>query len=280
MGLKTCEIIFGGVSCRKFGLIVADLGGLKDNESTIAAVPVISDESVPRQYKPYFYGVTRPNKQEMQVELLLSDDRIDTGRYLNRDEINQVSGWLTSSDVYQKLQVVQYESSDFYYKCICTGLQVLFVGGSPCGFSVTFTCDSAYAYRPEAIYQSGLVMPGSSMRVESLSIDISDCALPKYYPVITIEFENGGGNFSLYNEPPVGIGYRFTEIPSQVSRIVIDGQHRTLTATPGNINLYQNFDFRFPWLQNGKNQVQIINNSATNGLRCNIATEIPVIVGS
>lgn len=277
MGLKTCEIIFGGVSSRTFGLIVADFGGHKDDNSSIAAVPTISDEYVPRQPKPYFYGVTRPDKQTVHADLLLSDDRIDTGRYLNRDEINRISYWLTSADTYRKLEIVQFESEPFYYKCICTGLDILFVGGNPCGFTATFTCDSPYAYRAVKVYQTATVPVDTST---AISVDASECAYEPYYPTVTIDFINGGGGFALFNAPPVYETYSFLSVPSEVSRIVIDGQHMTLTATPNSVNLYENFDFRFLYLKKMVNSINIRNYSASSGLTCSITTEIPIIVGA
>ena len=281
--------VFDGHSCEEFGLMLGYIGQGGDDSSKFASGPTIVEQQVNRLWKPYFYGVTRPNKLTFQMQLVMapcvtvngvSTER-DSDAFLSRQQIADVTRWLTSPNSYRWLEIIQPDMYDdsavvkplYRYRCMITELELNFINDKPCGFAATVTCDSPYAYLPEARTEIDL------RANESVSLQVTNQSTMEqlYYPFIQIRFARGAGNISIENTT-TGQILTFNNLPTDIVRINIDNERRILTSDT-NANLYSYCNFGFIGLARGQNDIIFTNGSLESDVRAAIICNYPVDIG-
>lgn len=293
---ETC--IFDGVSCADFDLVLARGGSSGDDSSQFASPPTISDLYLPRKWRPHFYGVTRPNKLTFQLSMVLNGCRIDSESYLTRAEIKSITEWLTAKNTYSWLDIVQPDmysytggvpSRPIYrYRCMVTGLELLFINDQPYGVTATVTCDSPYAYKPGLGVTPFVLLVYDQDTYASVTKDIvnngsvSDGVFPKFTMHQTNNNHSGIESFSIRNNT-TGEELTISSIPAAAVDVTIDCENCVISASDGS-NLYQYCNFVFPRLAPGSNSVTISASfiDPIDGAEAQIAVsaDIPVDIGA
>ena len=278
---------FNGVSCETYDLILARDGGEESN-SSFASGPEIADSYLPRKWRSHFYGVTRPNKLTFPITLVLNNCRLDAGNYLTREEIEAIAKWLTSPNTYSWLEMIQPDmyNSDllhpapiYRYRCMITGLELLFINEQPYGVTATATCDSPYAYLPSYSQNVAVTVAGSPKTVTVVNNStIEKGVRPTFILIYDDEYEDTYGPISIKNDT-TNEELAISTIPSTVSQIRIDCERGIITADDGS-NLYQYCNFVFPHFARGSNTLKIANNNGFSIIDVSISCDFPVDIGA
>lgn len=273
---------FDGVSCDDFELEIASVNWSADSTSEFASPPEISDSYVLRKWKPYFYGVTRQEKLSFVISCMIDSCRIDNEDYLTRSEIKNITEWLVSPNTYRWLTINQSDMTTtaglYKYKCLVTGLELVFVNDQPCGFNITFTCDSPYAYL-QVSTSSTTVAYGSTATIQITNRTSLEKGV---YPVITVNYlayaQGEFGPLSIKNET-TNEELLISNIPTTVERVRIDCERGIISANNG-INLYEWFNFVYPHLARGANTIKVKNENDNCDIIVDISYECPVDIGA
>ncbi len=258
---------FNGIPCDDFDLMLYDVGNTEQGEGRFASPVKIVEEVLPNRWKPYFYGVERDDKLEVQMVFGVNQRRVDEGSFLGRDELEAVATWLTGQEEYLWLEIDQPDLEYVRYKVICTGLDIVEYGDVPWALEAEFTCDSAYAYMyPQTFsYDVDGAMEIYFRNESSLG--------GYYYPEIEWCPTSGGGDFSLQNVTDSGRTTKFTDVPASIKSIVVDND-RGIITNDQDLNIYPYFNFKFFRLTRGVNDL-IVTGTGT----LNISCEFPVNMG-
>lgn len=283
MSFLADTIIFDGHSCSEFGLMLGYIGQGGDDSSQFASGPDIIDKQINRQWRPYFYGVTRQKKLSFQVQLVMAPcitvDGVVTerenGAFLERKDIEAVARWLTSPNSYRWLEIIQEDMYPKYkYRCMVTDLTLDHIGDKPCGFTATFTCDSPYAYLRGITISTQALSPGQSKTI----IIYNDSTMEAlYYPVTTISFTDAPGGVRMENQM-TGQIMTLDGIPSTVREVYIDNERRIIRSDQ-DVNLYACSNFAFIGLARGRNLVDVTNTSENSDAVVNFSCSFPVDIG-
>ena len=260
------KFIFNGISCENYDLMVYDVGGGGEDDSQFASVGTINEEVIASKWRPYFYGITYENKLQHEITFGINTDRIETGRYLTRPEIDEIATWLTGHNKYLVFEIEQDDMTWVRYKCIVTQLSVVNYNRIPYTFKATFTCDSPYAYEYPRDYTYAI----SGSRAVTLFNE--SCLHGYYYPVV--EIINPGDSVSIENVTDNNRIFSLTGIPGSVSKITVNNENRVITNDQC-LNLYRGCNFKFFRLVKGSNKLRI-----TGDCTVKIICEFPVNTGS
>lgn len=263
MAFYADTFVFNGTDCSAYDLVLLDIRQAQSDSVSLASGPEISEDFVNRQWKPYFYGVTRPNKLTFQMSVGLKDCRMQAGTFLTRTEIANIMRWLTGPNTYRWMSIKQndmmvapaYALPLYQYKCMITDVQLQFIDDHPWGMTFTVTCDSPYAYQGIES-PSFIVLPNGYE--DSISLTSKSCLEQLFYPIITIDYSNVVPSKLYITNNTTDQELELVDIPSDVTQIVIDGEHRVLRSTPER-NLYAGFNFVFVGLARGANSLTTTN---------------------
>ena len=249
MALWGCSFTFNGVPCEDYDLMMYNIDGVSSNTGGFSPVSIV--ESAPAtRWKPLFFGTVIKEKLTFSIVFGINEKRIDRQLYLTRYEIEEVASWLMGHQQYMWLEIHQEDMEYIHYRCLVTGLELLEFGNIPTAFKATFTCDSPYAYMYPSVYEYSV---NGRLDVKLYN----ESSINGYYkPKIEIDL-NTGSMFSIINytdDPSIML---FSNLPSSVSKIIIDNENGILSSNDPNVNLYQYFNFRFLRLVKGLNHLRL-----------------------
>lgn len=266
MGFFGHSFTFDDIPCEEFDLMCYDVGGESSGSGEFASVVTIQEETIASKWKPYFYGTTHDGKKlEFSMVFGVSQDRIDSGRYLDRYELNGIASWLTGHDAYKWLTIEQDDMSFVRYNCIITSLSVVEFGKIPWALQATVTCDSPYGYMSPQTFSYEI--NGTA----NIQIENESCLNRYYMPIMDIYMN--GGDFVIKNISDGGRRTAFTSVPASVSHIKVDNDNLVITNDQ-DINLYPNFNFTFLRLKKGINALQVTGHGTLE-----ITCEFPINTG-
>lgn len=262
-----CKFTFDGVSCSTHGLMLYDIGGRSDPETTIGTAE-IEEAEMPSQSRPFFYGVKRNKPLEFTLTFGADMDRMDSGEYLDKPDVASIANWLCRDD-YKKLMIDQEDMAGLFYRCIITELTPVSIDGVAWAFTASVRCDAPYAYRTAQTYSADVAAGATS----SLTI-VAQHDVDKYYrPAMTIT-PSGSGTISVTNGADDGRSFVLSDLPEGTSAIRIDND-KALITTVGGQNIYPYCNFRFLRLLRGDNTLMI-----SGGCHIEIVCEYPAYVGA
>lgn len=263
------ELIFGGVSSRRFGLSVYDFESDRQETNGFQEVREAVEDTMLRKYRTMYYGSAQNKQLELTFVLGLCQDRVDEDRPLTRQEIEVVSQWLTSRDGYQYLEIVQPDMREYRYRARVSAIERVEQYWDDWAFKVTFTCDGPFAYRyPERFSYTA----NGSLEDKLLSRSTYGGV---YYPQIKIEMTSGQNrtveitNLSATGEKAM----RFENVPTAVSAIYIDTDTKVVYTDSGD-DIYPYFNFQYTGLIPGENKLAIRGDCTVEFL-----CEFPVAIG-
>lgn len=230
MSFYACKFSYNEVSCEAYDLEMYSIGSASAGEANIAGTSGIVDEVVGRNWRPYFYGVQFKNKLTFSLVFGLNEDRLESGQFLNRTEIHNISTWLTGYTDYKKLTIDQDDMSDYYYKCMISGLEVIGSYGEQYAFRATVTCDSPYAYY-DAVETKKSIEGSTQIKL----FNSSALHMPLYPKFIIENIADDELTIINLNEATDGDestapAFIIRNIPSNVNKIIINGDTCVIQA--------------------------------------------------
>ena len=266
MAFYGCQFTFDDIPCFEYGLMVYDIGSVTEDGEFTSAPSEILEQRTARRYSPLYYGVTRNTPLEFTFTFGSDINSIESGRWLDRWEMDAISTWLTGKGGYRYLEIIQPDMDVIRYKCIITNLTYTTNGKYPWAFSCTVTCDSPYAYLyPEHISQS--ITGSGTITISSRQ------ACEYYYPKMEITLTSGN-SITIVNESDNNRAFTMTGVTTLPVTISVDNENEIITNTQGT-NLYNTFNYNFLRLVRGDNILSVTANSADISLVC----EYPINVG-
>jgi len=279
MSFYACKFSFNEVSCEAYDLEMYSIGSTSAGEVSFASTPGIVEETIGKNWKPYFYGVQFKNKLSFSLVFGLNEERLDAGKFLTRTEIHNISTWLTGYTEYKVLTIDQEDMSDYYYKCMISGLEVIGSYGEQYAFKANVICDSPYAYYDAAETKENI---NGSSRIEIYN---SSALHMPIYPKIIIE-NNNDDNLTIVNTRESVDGddstapvFALNDISSNIKTIIIDCstcviQTYDVDNNPVSANLYNDISaMHWPRLYSGSN-VFIITGECDIKVKCTFPVNI------
>ena len=162
-----------------------------------------------------------------------------------------------------------------------TNVELQFIDDKPWGFTFTVTCDSPYAYKAISVHELNMTANGST----NYTITSDSCMEQLYFPVFKVIYTGvTPGTLTIYNTT-TSQTLSLTDIPSDVTEIVIDCERGIIKSTPQR-NLYAGFNFVFVGLARGTNSLTF-SNTGTEGtgggahkVSVNVTAMYPIDIGA
>lgn len=269
MAFWGCSFVFDGIPCEEYDLMLYDsFSGNSQEEGKFANTVSILEDKVNTRWRPHFYGAVYQEKLEFTLVFGVNQKRLDSGKYLDRTELDGIASWLIGHKDYKWLEIIQEDIEHVRYKCIITGLELIEYGTVPWALKATIECDSPYAYMYPRTFEYKI----------SGTKDVcflNESGHPGYYkPVIEITLGNSR-SFSITNVSDNGRKLEFINIPVGVNKILIDNDYCVVTDMDSGLNLYPYFNFVFFRLMRGNNQLRFEGDCTIK-----IVCEFPVNTGS
>ena len=85
------SFVFNSIPCEAYELMMYDVGSAEQGGGEFASTVTIEEEVVGNRQKPYFYGVKYDRKLELQLVFGVNQRRIDSQKFLDRYEIDQIA---------------------------------------------------------------------------------------------------------------------------------------------------------------------------------------------
>lgn len=163
---------YDGVFSGTYGLIMADFDDSSVVETT-AFSPVLNTVKPVSVNRFYHNGITYEDLPQHQITVVSETEIPDLVR-------REILSWLVGRNKFKKLQIHQADLECYYYNCVFTNAEIIYINGRCHGFRMTANFDSPYAYgNPTA----GKLESGTNSVVKILnSSDIIDGYV---YPTIS-----------------------------------------------------------------------------------------------
>ena len=258
---------FDGVPCSEYGLLIYDLESNNQDDVAFTSSGSVVEDRIARKYKSYYYGYTNDKPLEFNLVFGANTDSINSGKHLDRWDMEAIASWLTGRDGYKWLEIEQPDLEMVRYNCIVSELKPISIGWLPWAFSCKVTCDSPFAY----------MYPETTTYAVSTSLSptfLNKSSYNGYYcPKLELVF-NGGSSLKIVNSSDSNREFKFTGLPTgSALTIYIDNENRVITNSLG-LNLFPYFNFNFFRLKRGENSLVI-----TGSCTVNIISEFPVNMG-
>lgn len=255
---------FDGLCCDEFELMIYDVGTAKQSTGKFASSPSVVEQSIARKWRPFFYGMKYTDKLAFEIVFGVNQKRLDDERYLDRDELNVVSSWLTSQEEYKWLSIVQDDMQYVRFKCYISDLEIVDYGWIPWALKAKVICDSPFGYMIPHTY--------TYTNNQNIQFYNESCYNGYYYPRLIFE-PSSAGDLVIKNNSDGGRVFKITNIPASVKTITIDNENCIITNDAG-IDLYGNCNFQFFRLKRGMNSLSFSGNG-----KLKIVCEFPVNPG-
>ena len=237
-----------GISCTQYGLMLYDFGSTTQGNSKFASVEISEDRLLQRD-ESLFYGVRYTDPLELTLVFGAGEYSGGHKEPLDRLEIEAISSWLRGEGKYQIFRIDQPDLAGIYYRGIVTDLEVLEVGMMPWAFKCQVKCDSPYAHTDPITYQFEI---SGSLKT---SVYSRSASLHPYFPVMNVTITSGD-SFSIVNHSDHDRQFMLSGLPTASGTIQIDGSRGIILSSSG-LNLYPYFNWNFPRLIRGNNDLTI-----------------------
>lgn len=129
---------YDGVFSGTFGLIMADFDDGSVVE-TAAFSPVLKTTKPVAVNRFYHNGITYEEVPQHSISVVSEAEIPD---FIRRE----ILSWLVGRKEFKKLQIHQIDLEDYYYNCVFTNAEIIYINGRCHGFRLTANFDSQYAY--------------------------------------------------------------------------------------------------------------------------------------
>lgn len=254
---------YDGVYSGVYGLQIASFNS-QSVETTSVFAPTV--QSVKSAFGERFFisgaKVEQPPEYQFQI---ISEDFIDD---VNR---RKIITWLSKRNSYKKLKIFQRDLESYYYRCIFTVINPIYVNGRCHGFEVTARFDSEYAYGAKTIQTITASSDGTIGSIINHSDALDRLVYPKI--IITTPSDYTGENITIQNTTIDGIPLILygkegnknngTQVIDASKTIVIDGELKKFYEIQNGSNIsptalyLSNCNKQWIGLKNGSNTIKV-----------------------
>ena len=164
---------YDGVYSGQYGLMIADFDDSAVIE-TAAFSPSLNTIKPSRLNRFLYNGLTYETPPQHPFSIISQYPIEDVMR-------RKILSWLVAREGFKVLKIHQTDLERYYYRCIFTDIQIIFVNGNCHGFRVTANFDSPYQYGEPV--SSGLINGSANIRLYNYS-DIPDNYV---YPIVKFD---------------------------------------------------------------------------------------------
>lgn len=172
---------YDGVFSGTYGLIMADFDDSSVVE-TAAFSPVLNATKPVSVNRFYHNGITYEGMPQHQITVVSEAEIPD---FIRRE----ILSWLVGRKEFKKLQIHQIDLESYYYNCVFTDAEIVYINGRCHGFRLTANFDSPYAYGTPTKITVGAGT--HTIRIENKS-DVKDNYV---YPIVQFT----GGSVDIVN---------------------------------------------------------------------------------
>lgn len=131
------HFMYDGVFSGVYGLLIADFDGksVVETESFSPTLNTINPVMSPRFYHN---GVRYENPPQCQFSVISETEISDIIK-------REILSWLVGRSEFKKLQILQPDFEGYYYNCVFTNVDIIYINGKCHGFRLTAVFDSHYA---------------------------------------------------------------------------------------------------------------------------------------
>ena len=129
---------YDGVFSGTYGLIMADFDDSSVVE-TAAFSPVLNTIKPVSVNRFYHNGITYEGVPQHQITVV---SEVEIPDFIRRE----ILSWLVGRNKFKKLQIHQADLEGYYYNCVFTDVEIIYINGHCHGFRLTANFDSPYAY--------------------------------------------------------------------------------------------------------------------------------------
>ena len=248
---------YDSISSTTHGVKILDFEGIGKFSTNILSASVSTTKPA---MSPRFFRVGSTTETPPQFELtIISETSLDDTKR------RAILSWLYNRGDFKTFQVNQTDLTNYYYKCIFSSVDAIYINGKCYGFSLTGILDSPYQYGVPTT-SSTTVTVGGQMASISNNSDIPDGFV---YPKITITkpatSEPATVTISRYSTAE----YTTFAVNAAAETLTVDCELKTIKS---NIRTYPMSGFSGSWLRlaKGSNSLQLYAPSGTT-----IAIECP-----
>ena len=214
----TYDDVFSGT----YGLYIADFNDSAVTE-TAAFTPTLNTIK-PSGINRFFHnGITYESAPSYQFSFVSEIEIPDTVR-------REILTWLVGRKEYKKLKIHQVDLENYYYNCVFTSADIIYVNGKCHGFRVTATFDSHFARMEPIIITEDVTT--ETKRVTFMSY--SD--IPDSFSFPIVEFTSSEASANAYLEIKHVDTMQTFRIEGPMiadEKITVDGETRTILSTRG-----------------------------------------------
>ncbi len=234
---------YDGVYSGAYGLQIASFNSDTVEDTSVFA-PTLNIAKSARARRFLHNGITYDEAPEYTFSIISQEAISDLQR-------REMLTWLVGRNDFKKLQMHQPEFEDYYYNCVFTSADLIYVRGRCHGFTVTAKFDSIFAYgRPKKVTVTG---NGTAQTVKIFNnSDIPDDYI---YPTVSFTMTEEGDVTILNTSEIIQAAFKFTGLRNTES-IVVDNELKIIESTIGGDRL-SCFNKNWLRLQHGANVLQI-----------------------
>lgn len=237
------DFTYDGVYSGTYGLKIASFNS-DTVEDTAVFAPTFNITKSARSRRFLHNGITYEEAPEYTFSIISETPISDLQR-------REILTWLVARNDFKKLQIHQTEFEGYYYKCVFSTVDMIYVCGRCHGFTVTAKFDSIFAYgRPKVINVNG----DGSMQTFKI-INSSDIPDDYVYPIVSFTMSESGNVTILNTSEVVQAAFQFTGL-SNTEQITVDNELKIIESTKGGDRL-SHFNKNWLRLQHGVNILQI-----------------------
>lgn len=204
---------YDGVFSGEYGLMIADFD-VEPVVETAAFSPVLNAIK-PADSHRFFHGGIKYDTPPTHRFSVISEQAIPD--VLRRE----ILAWLVGRNEFKKFKVHQPDLEDYYYNCVFTDVDIIYINTRCHGFRVTANFDSPYARGESTVIKIPGGAPSAIVTVDSDVVDGYVYPIVEFYgDGITIVNETDNGrNFGILRQSPSGQW----RIDNELRRITFNG---------------------------------------------------------
>lgn len=244
---------YDGVYSADYGLQIADLDGSQVINTTVFT-PTLMTIKTNQSHRFFHNGILYENAPEHQFTVISEEPVTDLRR-------REILSWLVGRTAFKQLRIHQSDLEDYYYMCVFTAVDIIYINGCCHGFALTATFDSPYQYgEPTVVNITG------TGTAQTITIDNrSDLRDGYVYPTIvfTASATSGGHNISIINTTDnASRAFVFDSLQNNET-VTVDNEMKIITSSVAGEKL-SNFNKNWLRLRKGINTLTVqINGTAT-----------------
>lgn len=242
---------YDGVRSIVYGLMVADFNSQNIGEIT-AYNATLHANKVGAPHRFMYNGLTFDDMPEQTISVISEYPISDTTR-------REILRWLVGRKGFKRLIVHKPDLADYYFNCVFTNANIIYVNGVCHGFRLTARFDSIYARKSPTV----LELTGNGLSQTVTISNISDIVDDYVYP--TVDFTSAatvdGKNIRIINntDSPTR-AFEFTGLSTN-ERIIVDNEAKIITSSTTNERVSK---FNKNWLRmrRGDNSLTVVINGS------------------